>query len=231
MNKYKRILLKITGEYFGGDAEKGLHFDSISKLASFLKNIDVEIAIVVGAGNIFRGRSGIDGSDRVSNDQIGMMATAVNALTLGSELDRIGRPTRVMTAFDVEGITERYVQKKAMSYLDEKKIVILGGGTGNPYCTTDYAAALRALELKCDVILKASNVDGVYSEDPKINPQATKFDEISFNDVIDKKLKIMDITAFTVCQDNNMPIVVFNINDLENITKLLNGEKVGTLIS
>ena len=235
MIKYKRILLKLTGELFGSDGGKAINFEEITKIAQKIADIknkfNLEIAIVVGAGNIFRGRSGIDGSDRVLNDQIGMMATAVNALALGSELDRIGLPTRVMTAFDVEGITERYVQKKAISYLEEGKVVVLGGGTGNPYFTTDSAAALRASELKCEVFLKGSNVDGVYDDDPNKNPQAVKFDTLRFNDVIEKKLQIMDLTAFTICSENNMPIIVFNSNDLDNIAKILNGEKVGTIIN
>ena len=235
MNKYKRILLKLTGELFGSDGGKAINFEEITKIAQKIAEIknkfNLEIAIVVGAGNIFRGRSGIDGSDRVLNDQIGMMATAVNALALGSELDRIGLMTRVMTAFDVEGITERYVQKKAISYLEEGKVVVLGGGTGNPYFTTDSAAALRASELKCEVFLKGSNVDGVYDDDPNINFEAIKFDTLKFNDVIEKNLQIMDLTAFTICSENNMPIIVFNTNDLTNIEKILNGEKVGTLIS
>lgn len=235
MIKYKRILLKLTGELFGSDGGKALNFEEITKIAQKIADIktkyNLEIAIVTGAGNIFRGRNRVEGSDRVANDQICMIATSVNALALGTELDRIGVASRVMTAFDIEGITERYVQKKAISYLEEGKVVVLGGGTGNPYFTTDSAAALRASELKCEIILKGSNVDGVYDTDPNKNPKANKFETLRFSDVIEKKLQIMDLTAFTICSENNMPIIVFNTNDLANIDKILSGEKVGTLIS
>jgi len=230
MPTFNRVLLKVTGEYFSGKENNPLDHGNISTLAEFIKNINQELVIVVGAGNIFRGRTGVEGSDRVTNDQIGMLATVVNAKSLGAELDRIKVQCRVMTAFDVEGVTEKYVVNKAISYLEEKKIVIVGGGTGHAYCTTDYAAVLRALELKCDVILKGSSVDKVCSGDPKKDPNVIQYDELDIKKAINDELGVMDLTAFTLAYENKMPIIVFNINKLDNITKILAGEPIGTRI-
>ncbi|HRS23248.1 MAG TPA: UMP kinase [Candidatus Woesebacteria bacterium] len=232
--KYKRVLLKLTGELFGQDEGKTLNFDKIGEIAKCLAKIknkyQTEIAVVVGAGNIFRGRNTGDGADRVTGDYIGMMATVVNSLALLAELERNKMEARLMTLLTIQSVTEPFIRRKALSYLKEGKIVILGGGTGNPYFTTDSAAALKALELNCEVILKGSNVDGVYDQDPKINKKAKKFETITFREVIQRNLGIMDQTALALCRAEKMPIIVFNINDLNNIEKILNGERIGTLI-
>jgi len=234
--KYKRILLKLTGELFGKEEGKTLNFDSIAIVAKKLAEIkkkyeEIEIAIVVGAGNIFRGRNADESYDRVTGDYIGMMSTVVNSLALQGELEKNGVETRLMSLLTIQSVTYPFVRKKALANLRDKKVVILGGGTGNPFFTTDSAAALKALELDCDVILKGSTVDGVYDDDPNKNPNAKLYSEVSFNEVMVKDLKIMDQTAFALCRNEKMPIVVFNINDLDNIGRIIEGEKVGTLIS
>jgi len=231
---YKRILLKLSGEIFG--SEKGiLDFNQVNKIASVIQNVrkntQVEMAIVIGAGNIFRGRLIEDTEvDHVVADQIGMIGTIINSLALQEEIERLGNNTRVMSAIPIHSVCELFIRRRALRHIEKGRIVILAGGTGNPYFTTDSAAALRAIELKCDILLKASNVDGVYEKDPKKYPDAKKIDFIDYQSALEKGVNVMDNTAFALCQGRKMPIIVFNFNQ-ENIEKILQGEKVGTLIA
>ncbi len=233
--KYKRILLKLTGEIFGNDNHP-VDFNRISMIASIIKklreNTSVEMALVVGAGNILRGRDteGTD-VDHTVADQIGMLGTIINALALQESLERLGENTRVMSAINVPSVCEFFIRRRALRHLEKGRIVILAGGTGNPYFTTDSAAALRAIELKCDIILKASNIDGIYDKDPKKYPDAKKIDFIDYQTALEKGIKVMDNTAFALCQTRQMPIVVFNFQNSENIEKILQGEKIGTLVA
>ncbi|MFH0979828.1 MAG: UMP kinase [Candidatus Roizmanbacteria bacterium] len=237
MNKklaFKRILLKISGENFG--SEKGaLDFNKVGQIASIIqkvrKDTDVEMAIVVGAGNLFRGRF-IENTqvDHVVADQIGMLGTIMNTLALQEEIERLGNNTRVMSAIPIHPFCELFIRRRAIRHIEKGRIVILAGGTGNPYFTTDSAAALRAAELRCDVILKAANVDGVYDKDPKKYPNAKKIDFIDYQSALEKGINVMDNTAFALCQSKHMPIIVFQFS-LENIKKILQGEKVGTLVA
>jgi len=190
-----------------------------------------EVAIVIGGGNIFRGlnaeKSGID---RVQGDYMGMLATVINGMALQNALEKEGIYTRLMSAFEMKEVSEPYIRRRAVRHLEKGRVVIFGAGTGNPYFTTDTAAALRATEINADVILKGTRVDGVYSADPEKNPDATRFDEITFQNVLDKELKVMDLTAFTMCKENNLPIIIFDINEKGNLLKIVNGEKIGTLV-
>ncbi|OGK10360.1 UMP kinase [Candidatus Roizmanbacteria bacterium RIFCSPHIGHO2_01_FULL_35_10] len=232
---YKRVLLKLSGEVFGKE-KQGLDFDAVNKVASVIKNVHtktgVEIAVVVGAGNLFRGRY-IEGTgvDHVVADQIGMLGTIMNAMALQEEMERLGNKTRVMSSIDIPTVCEQFIRRRALRHMEKGRIVILAGGTGNPYFTTDSAAALRAIELKCDIILKASNVDGVYDKDPNKYPDAKKLDNVNYQTALEKKLKIMDNTAFALCQSRKMPILVFNFNQKENLERIINGEPIGTLVS
>ena len=231
---YKRILLKLSGEALLGDRSYGIDPKRIAQYAKDIKSIldlGVEVAIVIGGGNIFRGVSAAsNGIDRVQGDYMGMLATVINGMALQSSLEEEKIQTRVQTAIKIEAVAEPYIKRKAVRHLEKKRVVIFGGGTGNPFFTTDSAAALRAIEVSADVILKGTRVDGVYDSDPEKNEKAVKFDFISFSDVIGKNLKVMDSTAFTLSQENNLPIVVFNMNKPGNLLKVIKGDKIGTLI-
>ena len=231
---YKRILLKLSGEALLGDRSYGIDPKRIAQYAKDVKSIldlGVEVAIVIGGGNIFRGVSAAsNGIDRVQGDYMGMLATVINGMALQSSLEEEKIQTRVQTAIKIEAVAEPYIKRKAVRHLEKKRVVIFGGGTGNPFFTTDSAAVLRAIEVSADVILKGTRVDGVYDSDPEKNEKAVKFDFISFSDVIGKNLKVMDSTAFTLSQENNLPIVVFNMNKPGNLLKVIKGDKIGTLI-
>ena len=231
---YKRILLKLSGEALLGDRSYGIDPKRIAQYAKDVKSIldlGVEVAIVIGGGNIFRGVSAAsNGIDRVQGDYMGMLATVINGMALQSSLEEEKIQTRLQTAIKIEAVAEPYIKRKAVRHLEKKRVVIFGGGTGNPFFTTDSAAVLRAIEVSADVILKGTRVDGVYDSDPEKNEKAVKFDFISFSDVIGKNLKVMDSTAFTLSQENNLPIVVFNMNKPGNLLKVIKGNKIGTLI-
>ena len=231
---YKRILLKLSGEALLGDRSYGIDPKRIAQYAKDIKSIldlGVEVAIVIGGGNIFRGVSAAsNGIDRVQGDYMGMLATVINGMALQSSLEEEKIQTRLQTAIKIEAVAEPYIKRKAVRHLEKKRVVIFGGGTGNPFFTTDSAAVLRAIEVSADVILKGTRVDGVYDSDPEKNEKAVKFDFISFSDVIGKNLKVMDSTAFTLSQENNLPIVVFNMNKPGNLIKVIKGDKIGTLI-
>ena len=231
---YKRILLKLSGEALLGDRSYGIDPKRIAQYAKDIKSIldlGVEVAIVIGGGNIFRGVSAAsNGIDRVQGDYMGMLATVINGMALQSSLEEEKIQTRLQTAIKIEAVAEPYIKRKAVRHLEKKRVVIFGGGTGNPFFTTDSAAVLRAIEVSADVIIKGTRVDGVYDSDPEKNEKAVKFDFISFSDVIGKNLKVMDSTAFTLSQENNLPIVVFNMNKPRNLLKVIKGDKIGTLI-
>ncbi|MDQ2086910.1 UMP kinase [Herbivorax sp. ANBcel31] len=230
--KYKRIILKISGEALAGDEKQGINTDTINEVSSRIKEVyetGVEIAIVVGGGNFWRGRSGI-GMDRTTADHMGMLATVINALGLQDALETRGVPTRVQTAIEMRQIAEPYIRRKSVRHLEKKRIVIFACGTGNPYFSTDTTAALRAAEIDAEVILLAKKVDGVYDSDPKTNPEAKKFERLSYLDVLNKGLGVMDSTAASLCKDNDIPIIVFGLDNPENIIKVVSGESIGTII-
>lgn len=235
MIKYKRVLLKLSGEALMGKKAYGLDTQRLVEYAEQVKEIadlGVQTGIVIGGGNIFRGLKGTDeGFDRVKGDQMGMLATVINGLALQSSLESIGAKAKVMTSIKMEPVGEAYSHAQAIEELNNGKIIILTGGTGNPYFTTDTAAALRAVEIKADVLLKGTRVDGVYSADPEKDSEAKRFDELEFNEAYERNLQIMDLTAFTLCRENNLPIVVFDMNSRGNLLKIIKGEKVGTLVS
>ena len=232
--KYKRILLKLSGEVLLGKNSYGIDNERLLDYAKEIKelhSIGIEIAIVIGGGNIYRGLSGAqNGIDRVQADYMGMLATVINGLALQNALESIDTPTRLQTAIKMESIAEPFIKRKATRHLEKGRVVIFGSGTGNPYFTTDSAAVLRAIEINADVILKGTRVDGIYNEDPEKNKKAIKFDDISFEETIKKGLKIMDTTAFTLSKENKLPIIVFDINIKGNLTKVVSGEKVGTRV-
>jgi uridylate kinase len=232
--KYKRILLKLSGEALMGKSNHGISEEVLAVYASQIIEIvneGCEVAVVIGGGNIFRGLSGTEsGFDRVKGDQMGMLATIINSLAFESEIKRLGAKARVFTAIRMEPVGELYDRDKVTETLKKNTVCILSGGTGNPFFTTDTAAALRAVEISANILLKGTRVDGVYSADPEKDPKAEKFDEISFSEVINRRLKVMDATAFTMCRDNNMPIIVFDMNTKGNLKKIVNGIKNGTLI-
>ena len=230
--KYKRIMLKISGEALAGDQKQGLNTETINNISDKIKEVHdlgVEIAIVVGGGNFWRGRSG-KGMDRTTADHMGMLATVINALGLQDSLESRGIPTRVQTAIEMRQIAEPYIRRKSVRHLEKGRIVIFACGTGNPYFSTDTTAALRAAEIDAEVILLAKKVDGVYDSDPNTNPNAVKFDKLSFLDVLNKELGVMDSTAASLCKDNNIPIIVFGLDDPDNIIKAVKGENIGTSI-
>ena len=231
---YKRILLKLSGEALLGERSYGIDPKRIAQYAKDIKSITdlgVEVAVVIGGGNIFRGVSAAsNGIDRVQGDYMGMLATVINGMALQSSLEEEKIQTRLQTALKIEEVAEPYIKRKAVRHLEKKRVVIFGGGTGNPFFTTDSAAVLRAIEINADVILKGTRVDGVYDSDPEKNNSAVKFDSMSFSEVIKKNLKVMDSTAFTLSQENNLPIIVFNMNKTGNLLKLINGDKIGTII-
>ena len=231
---YKRVLLKLSGEALLGERSYGIDPKRIAQYAKEIKTVTelgLEVAVVIGGGNIFRGVSAAsNGIDRVQGDYMGMLATVINGMALQSALEEENIQTRLQTAIKIEAVAEPYIKRKAVRHLEKKRVVIFGGGTGNPFFTTDSAAVLRAIEISADVILKGTRVNGVYDSDPEKNKNAVKFDAISFQDVINKNLKIMDSTAFTLSQENNLPIIVFNMNKAGNLLKLINGDKIGTSI-
>ena len=231
--KYKRVLLKVSGEALAGANGFGLDektIDEISKNIKKIVDMGVQVAIVVGGGNIWRGRSS-ENMDRTRADHMGMLATAINSLGLCSSLEAQGVPTRVQTAIEMRQIAETYIRGKAERHMEKGRVVIFGCGTGNPFMSTDTAAALRAVEMEVDAILLAKKVDAVYDSDPNINPNAKKFDKLSFSDILSKNLGVMDSTAASLCRDNNMPILVFGLNDPENIVRACKGDKIGTLVN
>lgn len=230
--KYKRILLKLSGEALAGDSKKGIDPDVIGEICDEIKKVKqlgVEIAIVVGGGNFWRGRNGKE-MERTTSDYMGMLATVMNGLALQDALEARGMYTRVQTAIEMRQIAEPYIKRKALKHLERGRIVIFSCGTGNPYFTTDTTAALRAAEIEADVILVAKTIDGVYSADPKVDQNAIKYDKITYLDILNKDLKVMDSTATSLCRDNNIPLLVFAINEPENILKAVMGEKIGTLV-
>ena len=232
---YKRILLKLSGEILAGNRGYGIDPDVLSDICSKIikiKKTGVDLGIVIGGGNIFRGISAAaNGMDRVAGDYLGMMATIMNSVALQSELEKLNCDTRVMSALSITQLAEPYIRRRATRHLEKNRVVIMAGGTGNPYFTTDTAAVLRGIEINADVIIKATKVDGVYSEDPILNPDAIKYSEISFKEVIEKELKVMDMTAVTLCKENGLPIIIFDINKDDNITDLIKSKHVGTLVS
>jgi len=233
--KYKRILLKLSGEALMGDKQFGIDTEKLSAYANEIKtavDFGVEVAVVIGGGNIFRGvQVEGQGLDRVQGDYMGMLATIINGMALQSALEKADVETRLLTAIKMEQVAEPFIRRRAMRHLQKGRVVIFGGGTGNPYFTTDTAATLRAIEIEADVILKGTRVDGIYTADPEKDKSATKYDSITFKEVYEKELNIMDMTAFTLCNENKLPIVVFDINKKQNLYKMLQGESVGTLVN
>ncbi|MBE9535756.1 MAG: UMP kinase [Proteobacteria bacterium] len=231
---YKKILLKLSGEALVGDGEYGISPDIINFIAEEVKEVKdlgVEIAIVIGGGNIFRGvAASSKGMDRASADYMGMLATVINALALQDALEKHGVHTRVQSAIDMQEVAEPYIRRKATRHLEKGRVVIFGAGTGNPYFTTDTAAALRAMEMGAEIILKATKVDGIYDADPMLVKDALKFDHLTYIDVLKKNLKVMDSTAISLCMDNQLPIAVFNLSDKGNIKRVVTGEAVGTIV-
>jgi uridylate kinase len=231
---YKRILLKLSGESLMGEKQYGIDNAQVLQYAQDIKAVydtGVEIAIVVGGGNIFRGLSAEkSGMERAQADYMGMLATVINCMALQNALESIGVETRLQSAIKMEQICEPYIRRRAIHHLEVGKIVIFGAGTGNPYFTTDTAASLRAIEIKADVVLKGTRVDGIYTADPEKDPQATRYHEISFQEVYDKGLNVMDMTAITLCQENKLPIIVFDMNKPGNFMKIAKGESIGTLV-
>lgn len=232
--KYKRILLKLSGEALGGTSGFGIDVDEAESIASRIKEVydmGVEVAVVIGAGNLWRGKQGLErGMDRSTADYMGMLATVMNAMALMDALERAGVYTRVMSAIEMRAIAEPYIRRRAIRHLEKKRVVIFGAGTGNPFFSTDTAAALRATEIDADVVIKATKVDGVYDSDPKKNPGAKKFEELNYIDVINRRLEVMDSTAITLCMDNQMPILVINLWDNHALIAALKGETIGTLV-
>jgi uridylate kinase len=232
--KYNRILLKLSGEALMGSQQYGIDSERLSNYAHEIKlahETGVQIAIVIGGGNIFRGLSGASqGMDRVQGDYMGMLATVINSMALQGALQGIGLATKLLGGLEIDPIAERMSRQRALEYLNDNKIVIISGGTGNPYFTTDTASALRAIEIQADVILKGTRVDGVYDKDPEKYSDAVKYASLSFTEAYEKKLAIMDLTSFTLCQENDLPIYVFNMNKTNELLKVINGDNVGTLV-
>lgn len=233
--QYKRILLKLSGEALMGKKQYGIDPERLKEYAQEIKQItnrNVEVAIVIGGGNIFRGLAGASsGMDRVQGDHMGMLATVINGLALQSALEDEDIPTRLQSAISMNEVAEPFIRRKAIRHLEKGRVVIFGGGTGNPYFTTDSAAVLRAIEINADVILKGTRVDGIYTSDPEKDKMATKFDFITFQDVLQKGLKVMDTTAFTLSHENELPIIVFDMNTRGNLLKVVSGEKIGTIVN
>lgn len=230
--KYKKVLIKLSGEALAGEDKFGVNPEMTAKTAAQIKEIHdqgVQIAIVVGGGNFFRGRTGKN-IDRATADYMGMLATVMNALALQDSLLSIGCDAKVMTAIEIRDMAEGYSRRKALDYLDDNKVVIFGGGTGSPFFSTDTTAALRAAEMNAEVILLAKNIDAVYSEDPNVNPDAERYEELTYMDIVEKELRVMDLTAATLCKDNDIQLYVFAMAEEGNLMKVINGENVGTLI-
>lgn len=232
--KYKRILLKLSGEALMGNKQFGIDHDLLGQYALEIKGIvdaGVQVAIVIGGGNIFRGIQAADGGmDRVQGDYMGMLATMINSMALQSSLEKLQVQTRLQSAIEMNQICEPYIRRRAVRHLEKNRVVIFGAGTGNPYFTTDTAASLRAIEIEADVVLKGTRVDGIYTADPEKDKTATKFENITFTEVIAKNLNVMDMTAFTLCNENKLPIIVFDMNKPGNLKKVVVGDRVGTLV-
>jgi uridylate kinase len=232
--KYKRILLKLSGESLMGNKQFGIDHDILSQYANEIKGIvdaGVQVAIVIGGGNIFRGIQAADGGmDRVQGDYMGMLATMINSMALQSSLEKLEVQTRLQSAIEMNQICEPFIRRRAVRHLEKNRVVIFGAGTGNPYFTTDTAASLRAIEIEADVVLKGTRVDGIYTADPEKDKTATKFETITFNEVYEKNLNVMDMTAFTLCNENKLPIIVFDMNKPGNLQKVVTGDRVGTLV-
>ena len=230
--KYKRVLIKVSGEAMAGEQRFGLDFDTVLNVCKSIKecvNLGAEVAVVVGGGNFWRGRSS-GKMDRTRADHMGMLATVINALALGDALEQLEVPVRVQTAISMQQIAEPYIRNKAVRHLEKGRVVVFGCGTGNPFFSTDTAAALRAAEIDADIIFKATNVDGVYDSDPKLNPDCKKYDELHYIDVLNQGLHVMDSTAASLCMDNDIPILVFNLDDPNNIVREICGETIGTIV-
>ena len=230
--KYKRVLLKLSGEALAGEKKQGIDAETVGKICDQIKvliQMGAQVAVVVGGGNFWRGKYGHE-MERTTSDYMGMLATAMNGLALQDALESRGVYARLQTAIEMREIGEPYIQRKAIKHLEKQRVVIFGCGTGNPYFTTDTAAALRAAEIKAQVILVGKTIDAVYSDDPKINPNAIRYDEITYLDILNQDLKVMDSTAISLCRDNHIPLVVFGIDEPENMVKAIQGEKIGTLI-
>lgn len=232
---YRRVLLKLSGEALLGDQPYGIDFKKTRNIAAEIKQIhdlDVDVAIMIGGGNIFRGARGVnEGMDRVSADHIGLLATIINGIALQDALEKEGLNTRLISALEIKAVAEPFIRRRVLRHLEKKRVVIFTAGLGSPYFTTDTAAVLRALEIKADVILKATKVDGVYSADPMVDPTAIRYEDINYLDVLQHELKVMDSTAISLCKDNKLPIIVFNLNVPGNIKRAITGEKVGTRVS
>jgi uridylate kinase len=232
--KYKRILLKLSGEALMGEKQYGIDAERVAQYAKDIKDVHdkgVQVAIVIGGGNIFRGLSAEkSGMDRVQADYMGMLATVINSMALQDALEKNGLKTRLMTAIKMEQICEPFIRRRAVRHLEKGRVVIFGAGTGNPYFTTDTAASLRAIEIQADAVMKGTRVDGIYTADPEKDSEAVRYDEITFQEVYDKSLNVMDMTAFTLCQENNLPIIVFDMNKPGNFMRISNGEPIGTLV-
>jgi len=233
--KYKRILLKLSGEALMGEKQFGIDNNRLALYAAEIKSVahsGVEMAIVIGGGNIFRGLQAAEGGmDRVQGDYMGMLATVINSMALQSALERQGVSTRLQSAIAMEAICEPFIRRRAVRHLEKGRVVIFGAGTGNPYFTTDTAATLRAVEIEADVILKGTRVDGIYTADPEKDKSATRFTHLTFAEAYEKNLQVMDMTAFTLCQENNLPIIVFDMNKPGNLTRVVTGEEIGTLVT
>lgn len=234
MVKYKRILLKLSGESLMGEQNYGIDTNRLNDYARQITELvaqGVQVGIVIGGGNIFRGLSGsTQGFDRVKGDQMGMLATVINSLALNSALQAMGTKTKVFTSIRMEPVGELYAKEKAVEALENGTVTIISGGTGNPYFTTDTASALRGIEIEAEIMLKGTRVDGIYSADPEKNPEATKYDKISFDEIYNKNLRIMDLTATTLCKENNLPILVFNMDEVGNLQKVIKGDNIGTIV-
>jgi len=232
--KFKRVLLKLSGESLMGDKSFGFDTDVIAQYAKDVKaiaDLGVQVAIVIGGGNIYRGMNEAEtGIERAHGDYMGMLATVINGMALQASLEKVGLYTRLLSAIKMEQIAEPYIRRRAIRHLEKGRIVIFGAGTGNPYFTTDTAGSLRAIEINADVILKGTRVDGIYTADPEKDPSAKKFETISFQECISQQLKVMDMTAFTLCMENKLPIIVFDMNQPDNLRRVISGEKVGTLV-
>lgn len=233
--KYNRILLKLSGEALAGSSGFGIDVSEAEAVASRIKEVhemSVEVAVVIGAGNIWRGKQGLDrGMDRATADYMGMLGTVMNAMALMDALERIGVYTRVQSAIEMRSVAEPYIRRRAIRHLEKGRVVILSAGTGNPYFSTDTAAALRAMEIDATVLIKATKVDGVYDSDPKVNPDARKFEKLSYIDVLNRRLQVMDSTAISLCMENDLPILVLNLWDPQALINALHGEETGTLVS
>ncbi|RZK22195.1 MAG: UMP kinase [Hymenobacter sp.] len=232
---YQRILLKLSGEALMGSQQYGIDADRLMQYATEIKTIvdkGVQVAVVIGGGNIFRGvQAAAFGLDRVQGDYMGMLATVINSMALQSALEKIDVSTRLLSGLTIQQVCEPYIRRRAVRHLEKGRVVIFGAGIGSPYFTTDSAASLRAIEIEAEVVLKGTRVDGIYTADPEKDPTATKFSEISFDEVIEKNLNVMDMTAFTLCKENNLPIIVFDMNTEGNLERLLNGKPLGTLVN